>query len=351
VRRDAGEGVRRARRAALVPLLGLAALPATASAAPVVIDGWGQAAGAFTGNGLAFTNSWRVAPDGRFVYWRVDGYRVRLGRSGFRGRVDHPVSVSTQAGPTTRALVAGGPGPTFAIVASGQGFAPPVIWCCTTDDIQSVLESDGRRNAPVTVAAAVEGSRVRFLLGRGASWTLVSQTGQDEQGETRKIVGFPGRPQGGAAAMAPGLVAWVDDPVYGISTALRIGVPTDTGVRGLRLRLQPGPVRGVWAAPGMIVVANLVNGRTQLARYDLPALRRTVVWRGTGLGPVAVGGGTVAAVVGSRVLASRSGPLRQVRHSAGVVAGVAASGRRVAVFEQRRVKGAKETVVRLVRIR
>jgi hypothetical protein len=339
---------------ALLPasLLGLGlVLPATAAAAPVAVDGWGQAAGAFTGNSLAFTNSWQVAPDGRFVYWRVDAYRVGLGPKGFRGAVGHPISVSTQAGPTTRALVAGGPGAAFAVVASGQGFAPPVIWCCTRDGIQSVLESDGRPAAPVAVAVAVDGSRVRFLLGRRATWTLVTQTGVDEQGETRKVAGFPGRPQSGAAAMAPGLVAWVDDPVYGISTTLRVGVPSDIGVRGLRVRPQPGPVRGVWAAKGTIVVANLVNGRTELARYDLPALRRQVVWRGTGLGPVAVGGGTVAAVVGHGVLASRSGSLRTIRRSAGVIAGLAVNGPRVAVFEQTRIRGARQTVVRLVRIR
>jgi hypothetical protein len=112
-------------------------------------------------------------------------------------------------------------------------------------------------------------------------------------------------------------------------------------------------VLGLWASKRLVVVANRVPGGVLLARYDLPRGRRTVVWRGARLGPVAVGGGTVATVEGARrVLASRSGALRRVRTAGGNVAALAVDGRRLATFERIVLKkgGRRVTAVRIARI-
>ena len=149
------------------------------------------------------------------------------------------------------------------------------------------------------------------------------------------------------------MVAWADQPLYAARPSLRIGVPTDLGVRSVRSFPQPGPVLRVWAVRGTVLVANRVAGGVQLARYDLPQAGRVVVWRGSRLGSTSLGGGTVATAVGRQILAARAGrgALRPVRTATAPVAAIAVDGARLAVFERLHTKkGARITALRLARI-
>jgi len=341
-------------RALLLALLPALVVPAAASARPVTVEGWGTVAADFSGQSLVFVDSATARVKSRnFSYYRSDAYRVRLSaKGGVRGTAETPVVVRQQIGPMSGGTIVGNGSGGFVLLAAGRGFAPPVIWCCTSAGIQNAVESDGRRDAPRTVAAAQDGRRVRYIIGRADRYQLVAVDAADESGETRARAGFPGRPRLGLAALGPGVVAWTDRPLYSARTTLRIGVPADTGVRSARAFAQPGPVIRVWAARSMVLVANRVGAGVELARYDLPSARRTVVWRGSRLGPTALGGGTVATVVGRRVLASRTGALRPVRTSKADIAAIAVDRDRLAVFERLHTKaGARITALRLARIR
>jgi hypothetical protein len=289
---------------------------------------------------------------------------VALTARGFRGTPETSVTVRTSAGPMDGGQIrATGTDGGFVVVASGRGFPAPVIWCCDREDTQVVVESDGRRGAPEVVAAALDGTRVRMLARRATGGVLISADAS-ESAPRRTEAGFPGRPGPRQAAMARGLVAWADTPAYGRGRVVRVGTPTDTGVRGVRSLAQPGPVLGLWAAPGVVVAATRVRGRVEVARHDLPRGVRRVLWRGPAVPPLAVGGGAVAVADGRRVLAGRGAALRPVRTARGVVAALATDGRRLAVFERGTVKNTrrrdargrvlpptrKVTVVRLVRI-
>jgi hypothetical protein len=341
-------------RLLLLTLLALLAGAAAAAAKPVTIDGWGTVVADYSGRNLVIADFATATVKGRdFSYYRADTYRVRLSASGgVRGATESPVVVREQIGPMQGGTIVGNGSGGFVLLAAGRGFAAPVIWCCTSGGIQNTVESDGRKDAPQTVAAAQDGKRVRWIRGRAGRYQLLAVDAADESGETRTQVGFPGRPRLGLAALGPGNVAWVDQPLYSSRPTLRIGVPTDAGVRSVRSLPQPGPVLRIWVERGTALVANRVGAQVQLARYDLPSTRRVVVWRGSGLGPTSLGGGTVATTVGRRVLAAGAGALRPVRTATAPVAAVAVDGSRLAVFERLITKkGARITALRLARVR
>jgi hypothetical protein len=327
-----------------------AAVPAAAGARPaaaaqtvarapaLTLAGWDAIGADFSGTSLVYGASAAVRLP-RFSYQRTDVYRVRVTPTGrLRGRPADVVVVRTSAGAMSAAGVAGAGDGRFVVIARGRGFAPPVVWCCDAADVQSVLESDGRSDAPVALAAAVDGARARILLapGAGAGFRLVSADPSLAPGFDRREAPFPGAPAPGLAALAPGLVAWADGPALPgapPSTTVQVGVPSDSGVDGVRALAQPGPALAVRAAPGLVVVAARVGAGVEVARYDLPGLRRRVLWRGASLPALAVGGGAVALAEGRNVLAGRRA-LRLVRRAAGPVAAVAVGAGMVASFER-----------------
>ncbi|MDX6646377.1 MAG: hypothetical protein QOK40_2104 [Miltoncostaeaceae bacterium] len=333
--------------AGLVALLAAAApaavgaRPAPAARAPALtLAGWDAIGADFSGTSLVYGASAAVRLP-RFGYQRTDVYRAPLTASGrLRGRPADVVVVRTSAGPMTAAGVVGAGGGRFVVIARGRGFAPPVVWCCDAADVQSVLESDGRSDAPVALAAAVDGARARILLapgaGAGGGFRLVSTDPSVAPGFDRRDAPFPGRPAPGLAALAPGIAAWADGPALPgapPSTTVQVGVPSDAGVDGVCALPQPGPTLAVMASAGVVVTAARAGAGVEVARYDLPTLRRRVVWRGARLPQLAVGGGAVALADGRRVLAGLRG-LRLVRRAAGPVAAVAVSSRLVASFER-----------------
>lgn len=351
-------GRRPVRRAALAtaPALILAALAPSAVAAPVTLPGWPDLTAVVSGPRLVWGTTTVNRPTG-FRYWSADVSYVRLGRSGPVGSVETPVSVRTQAGAIgPLALAAGGDG-SFVLVARGTAFPPPVIWCCDSRGLETVIQSDGRPGAPVAAAAGVDGRRVRMLVPTATAATLVGEDPRRLSDSVADLVqALPrveapvaGRPAGDLAAVDGSLVAWVDraDP-----TVVRTGTVTDTGfTEGPPVRAG-APVRHLWAsAPATLVVA-AGRGAVTLARHDLSSGARRVLWRGSGVPRVGVGGGAVAIADGRVVSVARPAGLAQVRATAGAVAAVATDGRRLAVFERITGRGGKRsTALRLEALR
>jgi hypothetical protein len=351
------------RRQALPPsvaagALALLAAPLTSSAtaAPLTISGWPEITARLSGSSLV----WAATVTNRlrgFDYWATEVSRVRLGRSGPRGPAETPVAVRTQAGPLGPVALSTGPDGSFALLARGQGFPPPVIWCCDARGLEVVMESDGRETAPRALAAGVDGARVRMLLATPDAVRLVSDdplrvtddpAADRARARPRVEAAFPGRPRDPLVVIAGRQAAWIDSTA---PTEVRTGTLTDAGVvEGPPLR-QPGTVVGLWiGAPSTVVAASRTAGGVEVARHDLPAGTRRVVFRGSRVPPLAAGGGVLAVADGRRVLAGR-GALAEVRRTSGAVAALATDGRRLAIFERLTGRrGARGTAVRLARV-
>jgi hypothetical protein len=320
------------------------------AAAPLRLEGWGQVRAAFSGGHLVYVDAGAAVTD-RFVYWRAEAWRVPVGPRGFAGPARRAVVVRTSAGPMTGVTLATDGGSGFVMAAVGRGFPPPVVWCCTPENLELVIESDGRADAPVALAAGPDVGRIRMVMRRGAATELVSSgVSDDVNAQGRTVAPFPGRPGPGLVAVAPRLVAWSEEGGRG----LRWGVPSDAGVAPVRTLAAAGQVLRVWVAHRMVVALERSGGRVAVARYDLPSGRRRVVWRGSGVPQVAAGGGAVAVASGRTVLAGRGSLLRPVRRAAGVVSAVAVDARRVAVFERIRRsadgRSVRSTALRVVRL-
>jgi hypothetical protein len=332
-----------------------------AAAAPLRVEGWGSMTADFSGKELVFRDSGAVPVTSGsgatrrtvFSYYYTYGWRVPLGAAGPSGPVTRAIAARTQAGPMRAATIVGDGKGGFVLVVGGRGFAPPVIWCCNAAGIENVLESDGRATAPSVVAAALDGKRVRMVMGRRSRFQIVSVNADDEIGTTRTPPApFPGTPSAGKIAIARGVVAWADAPgQYATRPVVKVGVPSDTLVRSVRTLRQPGQVLRVWAAKRLVVVATRTRTGVELARYDLPSPRRVPIWSGRRLGPVDLGNGVVALGVGRTVYASRAGRLRPVARAARNIPTLATDGVRLAVFQRTRVKGTRYTTVRLQRLR
>jgi hypothetical protein len=337
------------------------AAPATAEGARALpLEGWLGINADFSGRSLVWTEAATVRLDpatspGRlparlspFVYYRVHGSSAALdgARRRFRGAVEQPVAVRTQVARMSAGQVVGDGRGGFVMVPGARRFAAPVIWCCE-DGVETVIHSDGRADAPVPLAAGPDGAVVRSLV-RHADGTVGLTTADPAEVLPRPSeVPFPGRPAPNLAAIATGIVAWVDDDA---PQTLRVGRPTDAGVVKERRVGLAGSALRVWADRGLVVVAVRQGSGVGLVRIDGLAGPVRAIWRGRGVPPVGLGGGTVAAAAGRTVLAARSGRLRVVARARGTVAAVAAARGRVAWFERVRRPDGRRTVVRIGRI-
>jgi hypothetical protein len=341
--------VSRTIRTVAVLTLGLGAAAGSAQAAPLAVSGWPQISSHIEGSTLLWATTVTNRLRG-FDYWAAEVSRVPLGKNGPRGLAETPVVVRTQAGPLGPIALAPGAGGSFTLLARGRNFPPPVIWCCDDEGVEVVMESEGRDTAPRALAAGADGTRVRMLLATPTAARLVSASALP--GETalpRAEVDFPGRPQEPLAAISGLRVAWVDETA---PNEVRTGALSDAGVAMGASLPQPGPVAAVWTtASGIVVVASRVGSGVQISRHDTASGgARRVVFRGSRVPPLSVGGGVVTVADGRRVLAGRTS-LSEVRVTKGVVASVATDGRRLAIFERLQAKGGvKRTAVRLVRV-
>ena len=262
--------------AALLALAGTA----PAHAVPLTVSGWPQFTAHIEGSTLMWattiTNRLRV-----FDYWAAEVSRIPLGKNGPRGLAETPVVVRTQAGPMGPVALAPGTEGTFTLLARGQNFAPPVIWCCDEEGVEVVMESDGRDTAPRALAAGVGGTRVRMLLATPDAVRLVSASPLPGAASLpRTEVAFPGRPLEPLAAIAGTRIAWVD---VAAPTQVHTGTLSDAGVVEGPLLTQPGPITRIWiTASGTVVVAARTAGGIQIARHETAsgAAARVVIFRG-----------------------------------------------------------------------
>jgi len=354
--------VSRRRTGAALALAG-AAIAATAPTAlgasrTLTVEGWSARTMAFSGNRLIWTEAATVrvdparipgSPAGaqRFDYYRAEALRAPLNRAStrFTGEPDTPVSVRTSIaamGPGSLSPAGGG---AFVMAPDSRRFAPPVIACCSVDDTESVLESDGRPSAPITVAAAAgtPGS-VRWLqLVAGGSPVLKTAPADGSAAPSAHPAAGP--TAAGLVALSRDAVGWVDPAA---PTIFRLqpdaGVQTSLALPGVALR--------VWGSPRLFAVAVRAGARVALLRIDQAAAPGAVrVWSGARLPRVALGGGAVAVADGRRVLAARRGTLRTVAAPRRTVDAVGVDGRRIAWIERATRRGARVGVVRLGPVR
>jgi len=357
------------RTAAVASLLAGACLapagPAAAAAPSASLTKWNRIDGAaFAGSRLVAldveTVRVRRGPRVALTYHSVVAVGVELAsrRTRFaRNAFSTAVAIRTSIGSMAGARLAAAGADDWVVVPGGRGFAPPVVWCCGDGDREVVVVSDGRPDAPVPVAAGVDGPRVRALLRVADGSTLLVSAGPRALGDpdapdgTRTEAVVSGTPGRGTSALAAGVVAWTDDPAAGV---LRVAVPDDAGVRDERTVAVGGRVLGVWADAGEVAVAVRRGARVAVLRLPAGAATAVTAWTGTRVPRVALGGGTLAVGDGRAVLASRSGRVRRTATARGPVAAVAADGDRVAWFERISRRGpdgvARRTVARLARV-
>ena len=338
-------------------VLVLAATPALGASRTLTLEGWNARAIVFSGDDLVWTEAATVrvdprriagSPPGavRFDYYRAETSRVRLARGStrFTGEVETPVSVRTSiAAMDPGVLVPAGDGD-FLMVPGSRRFAPPVIHCCDADGVESVVGSDGRADAPVTVAATLAGARVRTVR-IGPTGAQVLHESDLAGGAVTETPLAPAVTTAGLVALSPTARTWVD-PAARTTLMMQVGAAAPVTLA------LPGTAVRVWAAPGLAAVAVRRGSRTLVLRVDEgPAPRAVRVWTGARTPRVALGGGTVAVADGRRVLASRRGALRAVALGRRVVDAVGVDGRRVAWVERGLRKGARVGVLRLGRAR
>ncbi len=349
--------------ASLAAAAALAAAPAgSAATRTLTLEGWHDRALAFSGRHLVWTEAATVrvnparidgAPAGssRFDYYRAETSRVRLDRASrrFAGAPETPVAVRTSIARMTSGTLAPTGDGGFVAVAGSRRLAPPVVWCCDAEGVESVIESDGRPEAPVTVAATWTGTAVRFVQ-LDAAGRQVLRLGDPAGGPVpAPAAAEPGAP-GLVAVAGGGLRAWVDP-----GAAARLLVAADgSGAAPAGVAL-PGAALRVWAAPGLVAVLSRAGSGLAVTRVDAGpgAPRGRRVWTGARPPAVAVGGGTLALASGRRVLASRRGrtAARLVTTARRRVDAVGADGARLAWVERGRKKGLRVGIVRLARLR
>ena len=341
--------MRRSVLAAGVVAAGAMALAAGSAHGAVTIGGWGQITADMGSGAIAWADA-QPAKTKTFTYWRVDAAHARVGGRGISGDTE-PVAVRTSAGPLTGVDIRmAGPQRAFTLTASGSTFAGPVIWCCTTDDLEVVVSSDSDGAAPHPFGAGMDGARVRWIAG-GTGSAVLGSADPVENAERATSAPIPGNPGPGLASIAQGIAAWADKG----GSSVRIGVPSDTGVSGIREVAQGGTVAQVRAVPGY-VVAVVRAGGWRVTRTDAATGQVAVVWRGSSRPQIGAGGRAIAIGAGRAVLTSRGGAAKKVGDAKGPIAAVATDGARVVVFERvsrkakvgKTTKTVRNTAVRIV---
>lgn len=345
------------------PAIGLAAAALLAAGTPsalgasrtLTIDGWADRTLAFSGPRLLWTEAATVRVDPRkiagsprgattFDYYRAEVFGAAL-NPGSRLFRTGPPEVAVSVRTSVAAMRAGILAPTgdggFLMVPRTARVAPPVIHCCDPNGIETVLESESRPDAPVTIAATWDAGAATFVEAGPGGLQVLRRVDPSNPGAQLTIP--TAQPAvAGLVAVSNTARAWVDPAA---PTALQVepsGAPAPAAVA------LPGPALGVWAATNVIVVAVRSGARVALLRVDQPALRPVRVWSGAAVPRVAVGGGSVAVAEPRRVLAARRGSLKVLTRTRRAIEAVGVDGRRVAWIERGvRRKGGRVGVVHL----
>ena len=336
-------------------LLALTTPSALGASRTITIDGWADRTLAFSGSRLLWTEAATVRVDPRkiagspagaatFDYYRAEVFRASLDRASrlFRtGAPDVLVSVRTSVAPMGAGILAPTGDGGFVMVPRTSGVAPPVIHCCDANGIETVLESDGRADAPVTIAATWDAGTASFVqIGPGGLQQLRRVDPSDPGSATTTATTVPAVP--GLVAVSNTGRAWVDPAAPTVLQVIPSTTPAATAVA------LPGPALRVWSSTNVIVVAVRSGSRVALLRIDQPALTPARIWSGAAVPRVAVGGGSVAIGEARRVLASRRGSPRVLATTRRAIEAVGVDGRRVAWIERGvRRKGGRVGVVHL----
>jgi hypothetical protein len=308
---------------------------------------WREISADFSGSslvvGLTFTPG---PPDLEFTYYRAEASRIALDatRRRFAAQPDTVVNVSSSIASLTGTQIHGGGDGSFVLLPGPGGGAPPVIWCCTDDGDEAVVDSDGRANAARAVAVGFDADRIRLLMRDPAGGAQVFSARVADAEGVKERSPFTGVPSRDTAAVAPGVVAWSDDVAGGVvriaSTTTGAVVPThDISVGGRVLR--------VVADTGIVAVTARVGAGVQVIRIDPATGVPAIVWRGSRPPKVAVGGGSVVVADRKIILASLTGRVTRRAVARGAVSAVAVDGDRFAWFERIVRDKQKRTVARL----
>ncbi len=332
------------------------AAPAAGASRTLTLEGWSPRALAFSGGHLVWTETAvaRVdparipgSPPGaqRFDYYRSETSRVRLDRRSrlFAGPRETPVAVRTSIAGMTPGVLWPTGGGNLLVAPESRRFAPPVILCCDDEGTETVVASDGRADAPVTVAAFAAGTSVRTLdIDAAGRQTLRDVDG----GGAVTATPLAATTAIGLAALTPATRAWVDPARPSELLVHPAGAAAATPIA------LPGRAVRLWGARGLVAIS-VRRGPASwvvLRVDDGPAPRAVRVWSGRRAPRVAVGGGSVAVADGRRVLAARRGAVRPVVTARRRVDAVGVDGRRVAWVERGLRRGARVGVVRLGRV-
>ena len=197
------------------PALGLAAAALLAAGAPsalgasrtVTIDGWADRTLAFSGPRLLWTEAATVRVDPRripgsprgaatFDYYRAEVFAAGLnpGSRLFRtGPPEARVSVRTSVAAMGAGILAPTGDGGFLMVPRTARVAPPVIHCCDPNGIETVLESESRPDAPVTIAATWDAGAA--TLRRGGTRRAPGAAARGP-GQPRRAAHHPHHPAG-----------------------------------------------------------------------------------------------------------------------------------------------------------
>lgn len=329
--------------------LALALAPAALGASrTLTLEGWVPRALAFSDRNLVWSEAATVRVDPRrtagspagaypFDYYRAEGFRARLDRRSLRftAPAQTLVSVRTSIAAMTRGAFAPLPAGGLVMAPYSLRFAAPVVACCTAEGEEIVIESDGRPEALPTVAAAWDGSAVRYVQLTPDGRQVLRRQDAAATAPAAAVT------RAGLVALAPDRRAWVDPAAPAV-----LQVQDDRVVGSTpRAVALPGTALGVWASRGLVAVAVRIGPRVAVLRVGGgPAVR---VWSGARVPRVATGGGAVAVADVRRVWASRRGALRLAVRARRPIDAVAVDGRRLAWVERGLRRGARVGVVRL----
>ena len=318
-----------------------------ASSAASALPGWTPGSLAFAGQELIASQSGPVQ-SGSLRYYRTDVWRVPMLRRGRTGPERRVITVRTSAGPTATAPLVGAANGTFALIASGPDFTPPVVWCCDRPTgLQSVLESDGSPGARIPIAIGMSGPNVRYLARDGDASVVATV---DPLSGSRLEVPIPGRPAAGLSAVSDDTIAWIDQPSYDRGLTIRRGRVGSRFIVLLGSVRPPGAVQELVSSGGAIAALARRGRQWTVIRASAVVGSAQTVWTGRARPVIATGDNQVAVAAGRTILVGQGRKLRVVARLARPARALAVTRARVAWLDWAFVGGRKRTVVRWIEL-
>lgn len=332
----------------------LVATAAVAAPSERTVGGWNPMSVTFAGNKIAYARSEAalIRPGGYTVH-RTDTFTVGLSGAKLGSRRVEGIVLRTSAGRTTAGALVGDPTGHHLLTATGSGFVPQLIYCCSQDlaikDLPLPIEASGRADGPVTLAATIDGPLVRYVRSGGGTQEFVSYA--TANGPLLSLFGRTAVPltadiDGKLVGMAPGLLAWVDRAVPPSVHLAAISPDQAAPIPGPVIA-QPGRVLRLHVSEHAVVtVVELADGTVQVIRHDPPSWTPTVVWSGSRVPTLtALGDRTVVLVDGGVLQQQVIGAARRnIYRIRGKAAALASDGKRVAVIERRSKRVKRKTI-------